>query len=312
MLSDRTVIIVVSLAFVFAVGSLIAPAWLLQIGMLALSRGIVALGLVSLIRCGLISFGQALFFAIGGYTVGLLSIKLGINDVAVRVVAAAASGGLVAWSVGWLLRRYRAIFFAMLTLAFSMIFYGLLIKSEQLGSSDGFRTAGSSLFGVRAAATVERHLLFVFCILIAAVSLIGLHRYWQSTSGRFLTALRDNEIRLEYLGVSAARLVQQNFAIAGALGGVGGALSAMAIGHVDPTMAFWTTSGELLFAAILGGTGSVLAPFVGSFAFEALHSLAQHFAPGAWRIILGSALLVIILFLPHGLWSLRRTLRPSA
>jgi branched-chain amino acid transport system permease protein len=69
-------------------------------------------------------------------------------------------------------------------------------------------------------------------------------------------------------------------------------------------MAYWTTSGEFIFITILAGTGSVVAPFIGAFIFGAIHSAAYDLSPNTWQLSLGTALLLLIVFLPEGLWSL--------
>ena len=92
--------------------------------------------------------------------------------------------------------------------------------------------------------------------------------------------------------------------VSGVLAGIGGALAALAVQHVDPPMSYWTTSGGFVFVTILAGAGSVAAAFVGSLLFELVRSIAVTLVPGAWQIILGTALLLTILFLPEGLGSL--------
>jgi ABC-type branched-subunit amino acid transport system permease subunit len=101
-------------------------------------------------------------------------------------------------------------------------------------------------------------------------------------------------------------IVHLNYVIAAALGGIGGGLTALAVGHIDPDMAYWTTSGEFVFVAVLSGTGNVLAPFFGSVMFEAIRTLANQYAPNIWQMTLGLAMLAIIMFLPDGLWALFR------
>jgi branched-chain amino acid transport system permease protein len=97
--------------------------------------------------------------------------------------------------------------------------------------------------------------------------------------------------------------------VAGTLGGLGGALAALTIGHVDPNMAYWTTSGGFVFVTILAGAGSAAAAFVGSLVFEVVRSIAVAVLPGLWQMILGSVLLLTILFLPEGLGSIVPRLR---
>jgi len=87
------------------------------------------------------------------------------------------------------------------------------------------------------------------------------------------------------------------------LAGIGGALAALAVEHVDPTMAYWTTSGGFVFVTILAGAQSIAAAFIGSFLFELVRSVAVDIMPGTWQIILGTVLLLTILFLPGGLGS---------
>jgi branched-chain amino acid transport system permease protein len=85
---------------------------------------------------------------------------------------------------------------------------------------------------------------------------------------------------------------------------MGGAITALTVGHIDPEMAYWTTSGEFVFVAILSGTGSVAAPFAGAILLELLRSFAYEHAPNTWQLVVGGAMLAVILFLPEGLWSL--------
>src|SRR5690606_28033807 len=99
--------------------------------------------------------------------------------------------------------------------------------------------------------------------------------------------------------------IHLSYVIAGALGGLGGALSAFTIGHIDPDMAFWTTSGDFIFIAVLSGTGLAYAPFVGAIVLEIVRALAYQYAPNSWHIVLGVIMLAIIAFLPAGLTSLK-------
>ena len=101
--------------------------WMRFIGLQSIARGTVALGLMILWRAGLISFGHALFFGIGAYAAALLQ-RVGVTDAIVLVILGTLASGLLAFVLGFLLRRYRAIFFALLNLAFSMILYGILAK----------------------------------------------------------------------------------------------------------------------------------------------------------------------------------------
>jgi branched-chain amino acid transport system permease protein len=214
-----------------------------------------------------------------------------------------AVAALVAFLLGFLLARYRGIFFGLLSLALSMILYGLLVKTEALGSTDGFNIAPSTLFGVRPAPDWVRYSVLISAAAVAGICALIVHRYLNTPLGRLAPAIKDNEIRVEYMGASARKAVHVKYVIAGAVSGIGGALAATAVGHIDPDMAYWTTSGEFIFIAILAGTSSVVAPFVGALIYGSIHTLAYGLSPNTWQMSLGIALLLLIVFLPEGLWS---------
>jgi ABC-type branched-subunit amino acid transport system permease subunit len=88
------------------------------------------------------------------------------------------------------------------------------------------------------------------------------------------------------------------------LAGLGGALTAFAVGHVLPEMSYWTVSGQLVLIAVLGGIGGVLGPFMGAIFFEVVHTLAVGHMAEAWNLIIGLTLIAVIFFLPGGLYSL--------
>jgi branched-chain amino acid transport system permease protein len=132
------------------------------------------------------------------------------------------------------------------------------------------------------------------------------HRYLDTPLGKLAPAIKDNEIRVEYMGASARYAIHVKYVIAAALAGLGGALAATTVGHIDPEMAYWTTSGEFIFITILAGTGSVIAPFLGALIFGIIQTVAFGLSPNTWQMVLGASLLVVIVFLPLGLWSLFR------
>ncbi len=285
--------------------------WLRFIGLQSLARGAVALGLLILWRAGLISFGHALFFGWGAYGVALLQ-KLGVTDALVLIAVGTVASGLLAFVLGFLLRRYRAIFFALLNLAFSMIFYGVLAKLEVLGSTDGIGVRPPSYFGVTPEGENGHIALFFLVVVLVYLMALGVHRYLASTLGAMTIAVRENEIRMEYLGYSAERAIHVKYVISGLLAGFGGAVMGLAVGHVDPdSMVYWPVSGDFVFITILSGTGNVAATFIGALAFELIRTYAFEYAPQIWQLLMGGTLLVIIMFLPDGLWSLTDKYRIS-
>ena len=302
-LDRTTVALLICLAVLLAGGPLL-PRWALFLVTISLAKGLVVLGLLLLMRTGLVSFGQGLYFAAGAYAAGTLPKGPFFADAAVMALAGAAVAGLLAAILGLLLARYRAIFFAMLSLAFSMILFGLLVKTSALGSTDGFNVAARTVIGVPAAGPQGRYAVFALTALAAFAVTLWMHRFLGSHLGRLAPAVRDNELRVEYMGASVRNLVHLNLVVAGVTAGLGGALTALTVGHIDPEMAYWTTSGEFVFIAILSGAASVLAPFFGAILLELLRSFAYEYSPNTWQLVVGGAMLAVILFLPNGLWSM--------
>ncbi len=132
-------------------------------------------------------------------------------------------------------------------------------------------------------------------------ALIVTARYLGSPVGQALPALKTNETRLEYLGISGRAVLYSAYVSSAALAGLGGALVALATGHVTPELAYWSKAAEFVFISILGGIGNVLGPLVGAVAFGIIRSYASAFAANAWQLILGTVLVVVVLFAPLGL-----------
>ena len=313
MTSSRRTTLGLGLALLaMGVAAPLLPKWALFLVTIAIAKGLTALGLLLLMRTGLVSFGQGLYFAAGAYAAGIGAQALHIGDAVPMVLLGGLVAALVAAVLGLLLARYRAIFFAMLSLAFSMILYGLLVKTSELGSTDGFNVAARTVFGFPIGGAVGRYGVYALAALCAFGAAVGLDRYLGSYLGRLAPAVRDNELRVEYMGASVRNVVHLNLVIAAGMAGMGGALTALAVGHIDPEMAYWTTSGEFVFVAILSGTTSVAAPFAGALLLELLRSFAYEHAPNTWQLVMGVAMLAVILFLPEGLWSIFRRRRRAA
>jgi ABC-type branched-subunit amino acid transport system permease subunit len=303
-MKTRSLALLSVLGLVVIVGGLLLPQWMSYLFTIAMGKGLVVLGLVLLMRAGLVSFGQGLYYCVGAYVAGMLTQFADVTDILVIMLASVAVSVAIAAIIGLLLCRYREIFFAMFSMAFSMILYGLLVRNQFLGSTDGFNVANPSLLGWTPGAEASSDLVLVVAVILVITLGTIAWRYLKSLSGYAGEAVRENEIRLEYLGGSVFRVVYVKYIIAAALAAIGGTITALVSGHVDPEMAYWTTSGEFVFIALMGGTAHVAAPLVAAVLFEALRTYAFAVAPYTWQMILGFALLAIIIFMPSGLWSL--------
>lgn len=303
---------VLTLVALAALGKVL-PGWCVFLLVTAFAKGMAALGLVLIIRSGLLSFGQGLFYCAGGYGAGLLMLWAGINDAMLLVLG----GGLLALVLGAviapLLAGYRSIFFATLTLALSMLAHGALTKADFLGGSDGLNLRPPSFFGFQPASSAEAvYSLYLLASLLVVVFALACRVHFNSVRGLLSLGVRDNEIRVEYLGTSVRRVISENFTAAAFLGGIGGALNAIAVAHIDPELAFWTTSGEFVFVAILSGYVSVSAVFASSILLEFIRSFSSQYFPNAWQMSLGIFMLASILFLPNGIGGLLRRRKKRA
>ena len=310
---DRTLPMLAGIAILLLAAGPLLPRWAMFLINVSLCYGIVVLGMMLLMRTGVVSFGHGLYYCLGAYAAGAMDQIYRVSDMAAMLAAAIVSTAVLSALLGLLLRKYRDIFFAMLSLAFSMILYGLLVKSSTLGSSDGFNITAANILGFRVAGTaVERYSRFALTVSCAFVAAALMHQYLKSHMGRLAYAIRDNELRVEYMGASVQNTIHVNYVISAVLAGVGGALAAITVGHIDPEMAYWTTSGEFVFVGILSGTASVLAPFLGAVIFESIRSFAYEYSPNTWQMALGITMLLVIMFLPGGLWSLFRKFRSAS
>jgi branched-chain amino acid transport system permease protein len=307
--AGRPLLLGIAFTFAMLAAGLAMPRWLVFLLTMAASHGLVSLGIVLLMRGGVVSFGQGLVFAVGGYAAALAFNRLGITDALGLALLGGIAATLVAAPFAPLLSRYRGIFFAMLTLALSMVAYGALVKVEALGGSDGFNMGRARLAGVRLPDAHVGYVLYAVTVVVAATLALLARIYFDSTRGLVTSAVRENELRVEYLGGSVRQAMSINFVLAAFAGGAGGALTVMSLGHIDPNFSYWTTSGEFVFVAILAGWQSVLAVFVASVALEVVRSFSSLYFPNTWQLALGLFLLFVIRFLPRGigsLWSERR------
>jgi len=304
------VVLLAAGAFVLlAAAGYVFPRWLTFLLTMAAGNGLVSLGIVGLMRGGVVPFGQGMVFAAGGYTAALVYNKLGFTDALGLALFGGMAAVLVAAPFAPLLSRYRGIFFAMLTLALSMVTYGLLMKLDALGGSDGFNVGRPTLLGQKLPDDRVGYTLYLLTIFVATIAAVAMRIFFDSTRGLVTLAVRENELRVEYLGGSVRRAMAINFVVAAFCGGLGGALVVLSLGHIEPNFSFWTTSGEFVFVAILAGWQSVAAVFIASTVLEIVRSFSSAYFPNTWQLALGLFLLFVIRFLPRGigsLWTKRR------
>jgi len=283
----------------------VLPDWMKFIVTLAMAKFVAVLAVALFLRANLVTFGHAMFYAVGAYTVGFAVKWFHFHDMVVLLPLGALLGAGVAALIGLVMARYREVFFAMLNLAFSMMLYGVLLKLYWLtGGTDGLGVGVPTFLGYAPPRESLRDFLYYVTLGVAGIVIYVVYRFLVSPLGFYLRALADNEIRIEYSGESARRVLYITYIVSGALGAVSGVLAAFTVGHIVPEYSFWIQSGDFVFVALLGGYGSVLGPLIGSIAFEFIRTYASKYFPNEWQMTLGIIMLAIILFRPGGLWAI--------
>jgi branched-chain amino acid transport system permease protein len=257
---------------------------------------------------GLLSFGHALFVAIGAYAAAVLTGKLGVKSFEAIVLVAGIVAVIAALPVALLAVRYVRIFFGILTLAFGMLFHSFLFKFYNLtGGDTGMRVLRPTLFGTDFKELDKTTFLigpyYYECLALLVVLAFAMWRIVHSPFGLHLAAIRENPRKAEYLGVRVHRFRLLAFLISAFYGAVGGAILGVNIGQADPELAYWTHSGELVFMTVLGGFASFFGPLLGAFTFIFLKSELMG-ATEYWRFFLGVTLAVIVIAFPRGLMGL--------
>jgi branched-chain amino acid transport system permease protein len=261
---------------------------------------------------GLVSFGHAAYFGLGGYTVGILweHARLGVplfglipgsTDFLITFPAAILVGGIAAALIGALSLRTAGVQFIMITLAFAQMVFFFFVSLAVYGGDDGLSIRRpNALFGLNLRDPATMYWLSVG---VLAVWLWLMGRIVRSRFGRVLEGVRQNERRMAAIGISTYAYKLTAFTIAGMACAAAGALWANHARFVSPDMMHWTKSGEFMVMVILGGIGTLLGPVLGAAALVGLEytlsGITEH-----WQFILGPILIVIVLFARRGLTSL--------
>jgi branched-chain amino acid transport system permease protein len=254
---------------------------------------------------GLLSFGHALFMAVGAYTAAFLTSKFSVLYMEIILVISVIVASILAALIGAICVRYIKIYFAMLTLAFGMLFNTFLLKFYYLtGGDEGMRVLRPYLLGFNLSEIPKMQFLtgsyYLYTFFILAILTFVMWKIVSSPFGLCLKAIRDNPEKAEYLGVSVRKYRWYAFVISGAYAAVGGALLAPAIGQVDPGLTYWTHSGTLVFMTLLGGFENFFGPLIGGLVYIFLQDKVMSLT-AYWRFIFGGILAFIVIAAPGGI-----------
>lgn len=287
----------VALVVLAIIGGYASPRWLFFLETV-LTLGLFAVATNLLVGyAGLVSFGQASFYGLGAYVLALgwLHYKA---PFALLFVLAPVIGAGAALIVGALALRTRDLYFALLTLAFSQLFY--TIANQWYHFTEG----ANGVFGAMIPsylAMPEHGYWFTLLVSFGAIFLLWLITI--SPFGLTLKAIRENRKRVEAIGVDVHRHQLYAFVISGAFSALAGALFVVHDQSASPDLLDWTKSGEPILMAMIGGLNNFLGPLVGAAVFQFAHDYLIQYTQ-AWELVLGVVLLAIVLFAPEGLLGL--------
>ncbi len=238
---------------------------------------------------GLLSFGHAAFFGMGGY-VAAWTMKTWHVDASIAIILGGLTGGLLGLCLGFLAIRRSGIYFAMITLALAQMVYFFCLEAPFTGGEDGIQQVPRGwLFGF-----IDLSNDMTMYWVVAAVFVGGfltIHRIIHSPFGQVLKGIRENEPRATSLGYRTDDYKLIAFVLSTALTGIAGGTKALVFGIATLTDVHSSTSGEIVLTTLLGGLGTVFGPALGAVVMTSMENYLAQF--GAWVTVTQGAIFMI-------------------
>jgi len=269
---------------------------------------------------GLVSFGHAMFFGLGAYSLYFISPQAEAANALVAFPAAILGAGVAAAIIGAFCVLTRGFYFIMVTLAFGQMLFSLFYTSRIAGGSDGAYINVKpevALFGATILDFDRRTVFYYFCLAALVLVYLGALALARTPFGRVLQAIRRNEQRAGALGVNTYSHKLLSFVLAGAIAGFAGVLFATIDGYVTPDLFGWRQSGVAIMMVVLGGVGTLFGPILGALLYSAIEEILKTgswVGPIAnhWSLGLGLILIAAVLAWPRGVAGLFETHAPPA
>jgi len=238
---------------------------------------------------GLLSFGHAAYFGMGGYIAGYSAKALGLSP-ELAILGGGIVAGLLGAVFGWIAIRRQGIYFAMITLALAQMVYFFCVQAPFTGGEDGIQAIPrGNLLGV---VPLDRDMNMYW--LVAGIflgSFLLIHRIVHSPFGQVLKAIRENEPRTTSLGYKTDDYKLVAFILSSALAGVAGAIKSLVFGIATLTDVHWSMSGEVVLMTLVGGLGTVFGPVVGAAVIVTMQNYLAEL--GAWVTVIQGVIFVI-------------------
>jgi branched-chain amino acid transport system permease protein len=304
-----TAVLLLALAILPLLTQAFDQRYLLSIGTRIVIWAIAAISLNMILGYGgLVSFGHAMFFGIGGYAVGILAHH-GMASGWIQWPAGIAAAALWAALIGALSLRTRGLYFIMITLAFAQLVYYLGAGLEAYGGDDGLNISRSRFAGLLDLR--DKVSFYWLCFALLCATLWFCSRFAHSRFGLVIRGAKSNDLRMTALGFPVFRYRLAAFILSGAFGGLAGILLANEGAYISPAMMSWVKSGDLIVIVVLGGMGTLFGPLYGAIAFFALEEslpplldLGRRGWGEYWQIAFGPMLVLVALYARGGIDSL--------
>jgi branched-chain amino acid transport system permease protein len=255
---------------------------------------------------GMMSFGQAAYFGLGGYGAGLALMHL-THSTWLAVLAGTVLGGLAAVVLGGLVMNSRGIYFAMITVAIGQIFYFIAERWDNFtGGQDGLAFSREPLHFGSLTVPLGQDAFYYFVLFFFAIGAAIIAILLNAPLGHSFVAIRENRRRTAFLGLHVTRYVWASFAIAGVLAGLAGALDALLNNFISPASLYWVESGNFVIIAVLGGMRSFWGPLAGAIIFIGFQSYVSSLLPNNWETVIGVLFIIVVLFFPNGILGMIR------
>jgi len=275
-----------------------------------LIMAIAALGFNLLLGyTALLSFGHSAYFGAGAYAVAFMMRDLGVQSMEVFIIGGMLGTLAIAALFGFVCVRHTRIFFGILTLALSQVLWSLAFKFFWFsGGTDGIRVGYANLnllaglIDFKGPGSYQRFVFSYYYYILAlfALATVIMWVIVHSPFGKALQAIRDNETRARFVGISVRRYRWIAFMISGVFTGLAGILWVPLNGLTTPDILYWPFSGEIVFMTVLGGFRTFAGPIVGAVAFNYLKTYAVA-STEYWQLLLGAVLVALIMLLPAGI-----------
>lgn len=312
-MTNRVKILILVLVPVLFVLPFFTGRYPVYITMQILILSVFALGFNLLLGyTGLLSFGQAGFFAMGAY--GCAKILLAVPNLLLGIAGGVVVAGLTALLLGILSVRHTRIYFSMLTLAFGMMIYSIAWKWRDFTGGDdglvGIPRAPLEIPGLFSISVAAMDRYYYVVLVLSLVAIYAMYRLVRSPLGLTLQAIRDSETRAAFAGVPVRKYRLVAFTIAGLYAGLAGALLPPLENTVTPPIAHWSMSAEPVLATLMGGIHTFSGPIVGAFLFLVIKDIIFRYTE-YWLICFGVIVVAMVMGFPSGIMSLfERRRRP--